>query len=140
MKLCFRFLVLSILITAAFALSVSATSGIEDMWTVANRIIIDVYNHIARNQHGFGRAHDNGLRRRHEAVEQSAEGRSERGLAQAHMDIMGDYQRHRRVPCICAPAARWAGYDHGVSRIICSKLKYNHTVHDIISNTVDKMK
>ena len=47
MKLCFRFLVLSILITAAFALSVSATSGVEDMWTVANRIIIDVYNHIA---------------------------------------------------------------------------------------------
>ena len=47
MKLCFRFLVLSILIAAAFALSVSATSGVEDMWTVANRIIIDVYNHIA---------------------------------------------------------------------------------------------
>ena len=46
MKLCFRFLVLSILITAAFALSVSANSGVEDMWTVAKRIIIDVYNHM----------------------------------------------------------------------------------------------
>ena len=47
-KFIFRFLPLSILIAAAFALSASATGGgVEDMWTVANRIIIDVYNHIA---------------------------------------------------------------------------------------------
>jgi len=40
-----RFLPLSILIAAA--LSIGASAAVEDMWTVANRIIIDVYNHIA---------------------------------------------------------------------------------------------
>ena len=44
-KFLFRFLPPSILIAATLAISASA--AVEDMWTVANRIIIDVYNHIA---------------------------------------------------------------------------------------------
>ena len=39
-----RFLPLSIFIAVMMTIDVFA---VEDMWTVANRIIIDVYNHIA---------------------------------------------------------------------------------------------
>lgn len=45
-------LLLACLVTTAAATDTTATdtttgAGVQDMWTVANRIIVDVYNHIA---------------------------------------------------------------------------------------------
>ena len=74
--------VLPIALYIIFCFAVNAYA--EDMWEVANRIIVDVYNKIA----GIS----------------TAEGRPKHRLVKTYLDCMGYYKRHRCILGICSSA------------------------------------
>lgn len=99
-KKCYRLYVTTMALLWITAAMTAPAFAVDDMWTVANKIIVDVLRQDRQYQHVTGRVDVRCGRYRSQAFQQSAQGRSGMGLAQTHLDCMGHHQRHRRLHCI----------------------------------------
>ena len=102
LKKLYKVYVMSMTLMMLMAFMVPSAFAVDDMWTVANTIIVDVYSKIAGISTVLA-----GLMSAVAVVgakisnNRQQQGRSGMGLAQAHLDRLGRHQRHRRIHRLC---------------------------------------
>ena len=90
MKRIYHFYLTCMPLTLTMPMMIVSAFAVDDMWTVANNIIVDVYGKIV------------GVSTVLAGLMSAVAVR----LAQTHLDRLGNYQRHRRIHCICCAAVQ----------------------------------
>ena len=77
----------------------------DDLWTIANNLIVDLYNHIA------------GISTVLAGLQQPTQSGPGVGLAQTYLDLLGHHQRDRGVYCLHHSPVQRPGYPHSLTRL-----------------------
>ena len=100
MKRIYHFYLTCMTLTLTMPMMIVSVFAVDDMWTVANNIIVDVYGKIVGVSTVLA-----GLMSA-VAVIGAKLSNNQHKVDQTHLDRLGNHQRHRRIHCICCAAVQ----------------------------------